>query len=697
MVTGRSANKEKFTAYTDEDLRRFQLIAEALGGVIYDFDAVQNKVMRTGGLIDLLGYEPKDADPFPQWWESRIHNEDMPRFEKAFREASSRCQVEYRIRHRDGHYVHVWDQSLIVRDKEGRILRVIGVNLDITRHRESISTLERLVGQERAMREESEHRLEQLLQLHRFTAEVSDARSLNSVGSMVLGELSGSFKLARAAVIFRRAATKFELVGQQGIAAEQVGELLRAIEDLFSTQTDMPSGELVQVNLLVDQKLQFTRIFPLQATDGTWKGAILIGESGLPLNEEQTRQVLTICRQCASALDRVEFFEAEQEARKRAEEANRAKDEFVGIISHELRSPLQAILGWTKMLRAKKLPKEGIDRALEIVEQSALTQAQLLGDLLDLTRLTSGKLSLTLKPHKIVTIAQEVIDSVKPAAADKQIIVTLVEKTEIPECIFDAQRIKQSLTNIVSNAIKFTPPFGAVTIKIALENELLCIAVSDTGEGIPAEFLPYVFEKFRQSDLSKSRRHGGLGLGLALVKYFVELHAGTVRAESDGQGRGSTITIHIPFRHGIPSESENTASKEAFTPYLNLKTKRILVIEDEIASRSAICEALLLYEAVLTEAASAEEARACFEKGKFDLILTDIGLPGTDGVTLIEELRRSCGSESFPPAVALTAYAGTFHRNRIEEGQFKKVLLKPLDPVMLIEVIDEIFEANTGR
>ena len=397
-----------------------------------------------------------------------------------------------------------------------------------------------------------------------------------------------------------------------------------------------------------------------------------------------------------SELQRVErersrLLALEQEARREAEEANRTKDEFLAMLSHELRTPLNAILGWAQVLRSGKLEEAAADRALETIERNSRSQAQLIADLLDISRIITGKLRLDFRPVELLRIIEAALDSVGPAAGAKNIQLGVSLGSLQTPVLGDADRLQQVVWNLLSNAIKFTPRGGRVEISLRESGPNAVIQVTDTGAGIRADFLPYVFDRFRQAEGSHIRSHGGLGLGLSIVRHLVELHGGAVEVESPGEGEGSTFTVKLPLAAELteehPVENQPAVSEVWSLPDL-LKDIRILVVEDERDTLDLLVTALAQCGAEVTSAVSVPEALAAFDRAAPDVLVSDIGLPVEDGYSLIRKVRsRTPARGGRIPAAAVTAYAGAEDRRRALDAGFQSHLAKPVDPSELVMTI----------
>lgn len=403
--------------------------------------------------------------------------------------------------------------------------------------------------------------------------------------------------------------------------------------------------------------------------------------------------------------ERTRLLILEQKARKEAEAANRAKDEFLATVSHELRTPLNAILGWARILRGGRLDEASIARAYETVERNARAQAQLIEDLLDVSRIISGKLRLDVRPLELASVIQGAIETTRPAAEAKSIRVVTVLDPRANPVTGDADRLQQIVWNLLSNAIKFTPKGGRVMIRLERVNSHVEIIVSDTGVGISLEFLPHVFDRFRQADGSITRSHGGLGLGLAIVRHLVELHGGTVSADSR-PGEGATFTVQLPVIAvravevaGTPERVHPTAGGDVpLGSATTLEGVRVLVVDDQQDTIEVLTAVLGQCGAEVRSATSAAEALDMLKEWKPDVLVSDIGMPVEDGYELIRKMRALEHEQgSHIPAVALTAHARTEDRLRALSAGFEMHVPKPVEPAELVMVIASLTRHKTGE
>jgi signal transduction histidine kinase/CheY-like chemotaxis protein len=387
---------------------------------------------------------------------------------------------------------------------------------------------------------------------------------------------------------------------------------------------------------------------------------------------------------------RAAFLEREQAARRLAEDASRLKDDFLAMISHELRAPLTAILGWAQMLRSGALDRASAERALLTIERNAKSQAHLVGDLLDASRIATGKLTLENRPVELMSIVEAAVDAVRPSVEAKSLRMQIVLEPWVGPFNGDQERLRQVVWNLLSNAIKFTPQGGLIEVRLErLEGKALLI-VSDTGQGIDPEYLPYVFDRFSQMDSTSKRRQGGLGLGLAIVKHIVELHGGAIYAYSRGEGQGSDFMITLPLAtqvvEGEASElwAPRPDDEGAQTRAGKLGGVRVLVVDDEHDTREILSVMLTRYGAELRTAGSAAEAMEVFGQWRPDVLVSDIGMPVEDGYVLIKKIRALPPENGADvPAIALTAYASAQDKKTALAAGFQRHLAKPVEPVAL--------------
>ncbi len=379
---------------------------------------------------------------------------------------------------------------------------------------------------------------------------------------------------------------------------------------------------------------------------------------------------------------------AEQHARSQAEQASRMKDEFLATLSHELRTPLNAILGWTSIIRRPEATPKDLVRGAEVIERNARAQAKIIEDLLDMSAIISGKVRLEMEKIDLCSIVQLAVETAAPTAEAKQVKLECVfESLDHAQIAGDPHRLQQVLWNLLTNAIKFTPRNGSVTVRVRPAGRNVEVAVIDTGEGIALEFLPFVFDRFRQADASTARRYGGLGLGLSIVKQLVELHGGAIRVSSAGPGRGAEFLVSLPLPEA-PREAVRGPSHASSEPRSDIAGVRVLVVDDDPDARDLVKRLLEECRAVVTTAGSGPDALDLMRRQRFDVLVSDIGMPGEDGHELIRQVRLLKPAEGRDtPAVALTAYARVEDRAKAIGAGFERHAAKPVEAAELIALV----------
>ncbi|MCA1826789.1 MAG: response regulator [Myxococcales bacterium] len=514
------------------------------------------------------------------------------------------------------------------------------------------------------------------------------------------------------------------------IEVEKRGELrYRALTDsmpqcVWAARAD---GEIYYCNRIwkayvgVDKGTSFLDAVPEEELDAlreAWRQAIRRGESlereqrlqrhdgGLrwhllrmvPERDENGRIGGWICT--ATDIDeQKKLLAATQEARSQAEVANRTKDEFLATVSHELRTPLNAILGWTRMLRSGAVEQRSLQRVLETIERNARAQTQLVDDILDVSRIIAGKMRVNIQKADLHVVARGALDAVRPAAEGKGVELVADLSADSADFYGDPDRLQQVIWNLLANAIKFTPREGRVELRVGRFQSQIEIAVADTGIGIAADFLPQVFDRFRQADSSITRAQGGLGLGLAIVRHLVEVHGGTVQAHSEGEGKGAKFIVRLPVRAiALVAEPEtadgNTRVQRepGVAPPQLLRGIEVLVVDDESDARELITAVLTNSGAEVRSASSVDEAIAMLRERRPDVLLSDIGLPSEDGYALIRRVREI---DTALPAAALTAFASIDDHRRALEAGFQAHVTKPIEPGDLALLVASLARSST--
>jgi PAS domain S-box-containing protein len=465
----------------------------------------------------------------------------------------------------------------------------------------------------------------------------------------------------------------------------------------------MPPGHLPVTSYLA---------VPVITRSGEVIGGLFFGHPDAgKFSERHQRIVEGLAAQAAIAMDNARLYEAaqksikerekllasEQEARRLAESASRTKDEFLGLLSHELRTPLNAILGWSRML-GSQLDEETYARAVDSIERNAKLQSRLIDDMLDISRIISGKLRLDAQPVDLTMVINAAVDTLRPAAEAKNIRVYVVMDYSSGIVLGDATRLQQVVWNILSNAIKFTEKGGSIQVSLERVNSHIEITISDSGIGIDEEFLPFVFDRFRQADSTSSKKYGGLGLGLSIVRQLVELHGGTVEADNRKDVNGAVFTIRLPLmavhqKSGLQIEEneQNHLTIGKMVPFdcpASIEGLKILVVDDEPDARMLLCAILEQCGAEVKTCENAAQTLLMLEDFKPDILVSDIGLPEVDGYELIRKIRENeNGTGKRLPAAALTAFARTEDRLKALSAGFNMHITKPVEPAELIVVI----------
>ena len=546
------------------------------------------------------------------------------------------------------------------------------------------------------------------LDLHRMVQAVTDAATeltdarFGSFFYNVLNEAGASYTLYTLSGVPREEFAHFPMPRATDLFGPTFrGEGVVRIDDVHqdprygknSPYYGMPEGHIPVVSYLA---------VPVLSRSGEVLGGLFFGapEVGV-FTERHARIVEGLAAQASIAMDNARLYESAQRARAEAErlyreaqESSRLKDEFLATVSHELRTPLTAILGWAHMLRTGQFDTAAARQGIETVERNARAQAQLIDDLLDVSRIITGKLRIDVRPVDPNSFIEAAVESVRPAAEAKGVRLQKVLDTGTVSVPGDPVRLQQIVWNLLSNAIKFTPRGGRVQVKLERIDSHVEVAVSDTGSGIPADFLPHVFDRFRQADQKTTRQHGGMGLGLAIVRHLVELHGGTVRAESPGEGQGAIFTVLLPVAPVYQTEEESgrvhpaaRSTLPTFDLFDRLDGLKILVVDDEPDTREMLKMGLGQCGALVTAAASAAEALEAIEQAAPDLLISDIGMPDEDGYELLRRVRQlPADAGGRVPAIALTAYARVEDRMHALRAGYQMHVPKPVELAELAAV-----------
>jgi PAS domain S-box-containing protein len=695
---------------TEADLRegeeRIRLATAAAELGMWFWDLTTDELIWTVKCKQLFGL-PANTEVSYEVFFNCLHPDDRQPTQEAIRktlQGKVDYDVEYRVIWPNGSIRWIAAKGRCLYDYTGKAVRMMGTTQDITERKHT----------EEALRQ-SEERYRMLSEAIPEMVWTTDAQGLTDYTNQRWCEYSGL--------------TPEETVGTGWRKVLHPDDLPITIQRW---------QESLQNGIPFENEQRFKR-----ASDGTYRWHLV---RAYPLTDNQGN-IIKWFGTCTDIHDqkqieqqRAHLLELEQTARAEAEAANRVKDQFLAILSHELRSPLNPILGWTKLLRSRKLDPTATDRALDTIERNAKLQIQLIDDLLDVSRILRGKLSLNLAVVNLTTVIDAALETVQLAAQTKKIQLEYippdrkdtgtretnqtretrgnVNKSFSTSSILvqgDSNRLQQVVSNLLSNAVKFTPSGGKVEVRLSKElgtgdwgqggqgrqgeqgenspiTNYAQITVTDTGMGISSEFLPHVFEYFRQADSSTTRKFGGLGLGLAIVRHLVELHGGVVTADSPGEGQGATFTVKLPLleQQGEGGEKDTEQQSEKFTSSY-LAGLRILVVDDNPDTRNFLDYCLKEYGATVTVAESANQALRALAQSQHNLLISDIGMPEVDGYTLIEQIRAVPPEQGGNiPAIALTAYAGDSDRSRLLAAGFQAHIAKPVDTDQLLLVIADL-------
>ena len=519
--------------------------------------------------------------------------------------------------------------------------------------------------------------------LHALTAGLSEAASVVAVtraiveqAPIVVGASEGDLKLLGN--------DKGEL--ENGTCAAHAVETRKPV--FAGSLTELQENYWRSATLAADGGFASAAALPLLV-----KGApigVLEFHFSAPVNFDDDYQTLliSVAQHCTQALDRARLYEQTEKARSEAEAANKLKDEFVSTVSHELRTPLNAILGWASMLRMGSMDKGVVPQAIEAIHRNASRQAKLVDDLLDFARIAGGRTALDLEPIDARAFFRGIVESVIPLAATNQIEIQL---SAIPEATLhgDVRRLEQVFVNLLGNSLKFTPAGGHIGVSARTMGRNLEEREADDVIGIAPEFLPHVFDRYRQGDGTSTRNHPGLGLGLSIAKQLVEAHNGSIRAESGGSGQGTAFIVTLP-NNGRPGDAPREAAAEQPESEPRLDGVRVLVVDDEEDARELIGRALEERGAHITLAANSHDAIQILERDDIDVLLADIAMPGDDGYSLIRQIRSAATSMSSIPAAAVTAHARDEERTRALAAGFQMHLAKPVEPGEIVRTVDHL-------
>ncbi|AFZ34098.1 PAS/PAC sensor hybrid histidine kinase [Stanieria cyanosphaera PCC 7437] len=650
---------------------RFRQMAETIDDVFWINDPHKSQILYVSPAYDKVWGRSRDEiyQNLSTWFET-IHPDDREQVQtvSANSKRHNGEQIEYRIVRPDGSIRWILDRGFAVRDAKGKVERVIGVAQDITTRKQAESALH-----------------QSQVQLQQQLAEIEAIYATAPIG---LAIFDTNLRFARV---------NERLTEMNGYSVE--AHFGKTIRELLPDLADASEQILRSILETGEPKLNVEIRGKTPAQPGVERIWL---EHFLPLkNGEDIIGINVVCEEITfrkqAEIELEQILQREQAAREEAERANRIKDEFLAVLSHELRSPLNPILGWSKLLQTQKFDQDTTNRALETIERNAKIQVQLIEDLLDISRIIRGKLSLTVYPVSLVSIIEAAIETVNLSAQAKSIAIKTKFEPGVGQVSGDPSRLQQVVWNLLSNAVKFTPEGGQIEVKLKSIGFQAQISVKDTGRGISPDFLPHVFDYFRQEDSATTRRFGGLGLGLAIVRHLVELHGGTVAAKSLGEGQGATFMVRLP----LLKDQNKSKDQEKLTPSLSsscLQGIRILAVDDDADIRDLVEFILQQAGAKVKIATSATEAFQEFKDFVPDLLICDIGMPEIDGYMLMRQIRKLPSEQGGKiKAIALTAYAAEIDQQQVLAAGFDLHLAKPVEPEKLLDAIAALTKQNEEK
>lgn len=696
---------------------RFRELADAMPQIVWAASAEGHIEYYNRLWYQITGLPDSHMRDGPNTW---VHPDDLPRCDSAWRRSLAngvQFEVAYRLKTTSGAYRWHLSRAIPVRDEQGKLLRWLGSSTDIDDQKRA----------EEQLRDETRV-LEILNKTGQVLASNLDLESLlqaiTDAATEVSGAAFGSF-FYNSITADGECLTLFTLSGAPRQAFEKFG---RPRHTALFAPTFRGEGAIRSDDILQDPRYGKNAPFhgmpdghlpvrsymavPVTARSGRVIGCLLFGHPEVgKFTQRSEKLVVGIASQAAVAIDNAELYEAvkrtanerdrlleaERAARREAEEASRLKDEFLANLSHELRTPLAAILGWAHVLQLNPADSDKLKSGLGAIERNARAQRQLIDDLLDMNRIISGKMRVELQITSLMEVVNGAVTCVKLAAEAKRISLRTVLDSRADTVLADPARLQQVFWNLLSNAVKFTPEGGRIELEVARADTHIEVIIRDNGIGIRPDFLPYMFDRFRQADASSTRAHGGLGLGLSIARQLLEMHGGAITAASDGVGLGATFTVKLPIPATHATQSSTAASQPAASPNSTpLAGVRILLVDDETDSREAINAVLTAAGAEAIPAASADAALAQLggPGPQPDVLISDLAMPNQNGYQLISAIRSGVvPRHRLIPALALSAFAQEEDRALALECGFQHHCAKPVEPDELVAVVLDLVAA----
>ncbi|MBD1933362.1 MULTISPECIES: hybrid sensor histidine kinase/response regulator [Cyanophyceae] len=709
-----------------ESEKRFKIAAQCATDVIYEWDIKSDRMEWFGKIDEHLGYEPGEFPRTLQAWENMLHPDDRDRVIAAVDQHLQTGEPffqEYRVQRKDGTYLYWTDSATAIKNENGKPIKWIGVNTNITERKRAEKQILRYANRLQVLAEASRTFAEAILD-YQTALDTICQRTVELVGdTCTIRLVSDDGQWLNTVAVYHPNPEAIAFVRELSAAAPQridEGLTARVFETGESLLIPVVSQEQLRASIKAEYLpcLERFSVYSLLVAPLRVRGRI-IGTIALSRDKSDNSYTINdqvflqdLADRAALAIDNARLY-------NESVQANRMKDEFLATLSHELRTPLNAMLGWTQLLRNRQFDPTTTAKALETIDRNTRSLSQLIEDVLDVSRIITGKLRLNVYPVELLPVIEAAIDIVLPAANAKEIYIESILDRSVVSVLGDSTRLQQIVWNLLSNAVKFTPSKGRVTIKLSVVREQLSsrqietlstdnyaqIQISDTGAGISPDFLPYVFERFRQADGTTTRSHGGLGLGLAIVRHLVELQGGTVHAESLGEGQGATFTVRLPLIDkgqatrdkglGTQKDSHPTPIPDPQSP-IPLNGLRVLIVDDEADARDLLSTMLAEYGAEVTAVPSVSVALETLQRLKPDVLVSDIGMPEENGYSLIRKIRALDTASKNIPAVALTAYARAEDRTQALLSGFQLHVPKPVDPAELAAVIANL-AGRTGQ